>query len=130
MSTRALGYPDVVRGTFRGFAVLFVGGIVQPLISQLFEPLGYVWLLVVALTAFGVAAVAATPKGTPASEWRQGPIAAVGSYFLILPLVLAGAGELPVLQLLLTTTVAVLAGVAVGLARTNFYASRDASAAV
>lgn len=129
MSPRALGYSDVIRGAFRGFGVLFVGGIVHPLVAQVFEPLGYLWLLLVALAAFVVAAVTATPRDTPVKAWRQAPIAAVGSYFMILPLVRAGSGELPLMQLLLTTIVAVLVGIAVGLARTGFYASRPASAA-
>ncbi|KRB76088.1 hypothetical protein ASE01_13740 [Nocardioides sp. Root190] len=128
MSTRALGYAAVIRGAFRGFGVLLVGGLVHPAVMQLAEPLGYVWLLLVALVAFGAAAVAATPPGTPVSAWRQAPAAAVGSYFLIVPLVRAGAGELPLVQLLLTTVTAVLVGVAVGLARTSFEASRASSA--
>lgn len=124
MSNRALGYAAVIRGAFRGFGVLLVGGLVHPAVAQLLEPLGYAWLLLVALLAFGVAAVAATPRGTPVTAWRQAPVAAVGSYFLILPLVRAGAGELPLVQLGLTTVTAVLVGVAVGLARVSFEASR------
>lgn len=53
-------------------------------------------------------------------------MAAVGSYFLILPLVRLGSGELPLVQLLLTTITAVLVGVAIGLARTSFHAARAA----
>lgn len=128
MSPRALGYADVIRGAFRGFGVLLIGGLVHPLVAQLLEPLGYVWLPLVAVLAFGVAAVAATPKGTPVTAWRQAPIAAIGSYLMILPLVRAGSGELPLMQLLLTTVIAILAGVAVGLARTGFEASRATSA--
>lgn len=128
MSTRALAYADVIRGAFRGFGVLFVGGMVHPLVLQLSEPLGFVWLLLVAVLAFGVAAVTATPTGTPVSAWRQAPVAAVVSYVLILPLVRAGSGELPLVQLGLTTVTAVLVGVAVGLARTSFDASRAARA--
>ncbi|MFC7506091.1 hypothetical protein ACOACQ_12835 [Nocardioides sp. CPCC 206347] len=128
MSTRALGYAAVIRGAFRGFGILLVGGLVHPAVAQFVEPLGYVWLPLVAVVAFVVAAVAATPRGTPVLAWRQAPVAAVGSYFMIIPLVRAGAGELPLLQLFLTTVVAVLAGVAVGLARTGFDASRTASA--
>lgn len=116
----------VLRGVFRGFGVLFVGGIVHPLVTQLADPLGYVWLLLVALVAFGLAAVTATPADTPVSAWRQAPLATVGGYLLILPLVRLGSGQLPWLQLLLTTLTAVLVGVAVGLARTSFYASRSA----
>lgn len=124
MSTHVLGYPAVVRGAFRGFGVLFVGGLVHPVVARLVEPLGYVWLLLVALVAFGVAAVAATPHGTPVPAWRQAPVAAVGSYLLIVPLVQVGAGELPLVQVVLTTLTALLVGVAVGLARTGFDASR------
>ncbi|WP_051485454.1 hypothetical protein [Nocardioides sp. J54] len=129
MSTRALGYAAVIRGAFRGFGVLLVGGLVHPVVAQVVEPLGYAWLPLVAVLAFGVAAVAATPAGTPVSAWRQAPVAAVGSYVLILPLVRAGSGELPLVQLLLTTLTAVLVGVAIGLARTSFEASRAASPA-
>lgn len=130
MSTRALGYAAVIRGAFRGFGVLFVGALVHPLIAQLLEPLGYVWLLVVALAAFGVAAVTATPRGTPVKAWRQAPVAAMISYFMMVPLVQMSAGELPMMQLLLTTVTAVLVGTAVGLARTAFEASRTSDAAI
>lgn len=126
MSNRALGYAAVIRGAFRGFGVLLVGGLLHPAVAQTVEPLGYAWLLVVAVVAFAVAAVAATPAGTPVSAWRQAPVAAVGSYFLILPLVRLGSGELPLVQLLLTTITAVLVGVAIGLARTSFHAARAA----
>jgi hypothetical protein len=129
MSTRASGYADVIRGAFRGFGVLFVGGMVHPLVLQLLEPLGFVWLLLVAVVAFGVAAVTATPVGTPVSAWRQAPIAAVASYLLIIPLVRVGSGELPPLQLGLTTLTAILTGVVIGLARTSFDASRAPRAA-
>lgn len=65
MSNRALGYAAVIRGAFRGFGVLLVGGLLHPAVAQTVEPLGYAWLLVVAVVAFAVAAVAATPAGTP-----------------------------------------------------------------
>lgn len=122
MSSRAVAYADVVRGASRGFGVLFVGGLVHPAVARLAEPLGYVWLPLVAVVAFGTAAVAATPTGTPVSAWRQAPIAAVGSYLLIVPLVRAGAGELPLLQLVLTAGTAVVVGAVVGLARTSYAA--------
>ena len=94
-----LRHTAVIRGIFRGFAVLFVGGTVQPLVGQLSTTLAYAWLPLVAVVAFAAAAVVATPPETPTAGWRQGPLAAVGSYLLILPLVRLGAGELPVLQL-------------------------------
>ena len=122
-----LKHTAVIRGIFRGFAVLFVGGMIQPLIAQLSSVVAYAWLPIVAVVAFGAAAVLATPPGTPTDGWRQGPLAAVGSYLMVLPLVRLGAGELPVLQLALTTATAVLTGTAVGLARTHFYATRAAN---
>jgi hypothetical protein len=119
----ALGYAAVIRGASRGFGVLLIGGLLQPVAAQV-EALAYVWLVAVAVAAFVVAGVTATPAGTPLDAWRQAPIAAVGGYGLIVPLVIVGAGELPVLQAVLTTTTAVLVGAVVGLARTRFDASR------
>lgn len=127
MGQEPLGHAVVIRGIFRGFAVLFIGGMVQPLIGQLSTIVAFAWLPLVAVLAFVAAAVVATPPETPTDGWRQGPLAAVGSYLMILPLVRIGSGELPVLQLALTTATAVLTGTAVGLARTHFFASRVAS---
>ncbi len=122
----ALAHTAVIRGAFRGFAVLFVGGMLQPLVGQLSSVLAYAWLPLVAIVAFIVAAALATPSGTPTDGWRQAPVAAVASYLLIVPLVRIGAGELPIVQLVLTTVTAVLCGTAVGLARTHFFAARAA----
>jgi hypothetical protein len=124
MSTdNPLGFAAVVRGASRGFGVLLVGGLLQPLAAQL-TLLAYVWLVAVAIVAFAVAAVAATPAGTPPDGWRQAPAAAVGGYLMITPLVVLGAGGIPVLQAFLTTATAVVVGAVVGLARTRFDASR------
>jgi len=118
-----LGYAAVVRGASRGFGVLLIGGLLQPLAGQV-AFLAYLWLVAVAIAGFVVAAVTATPAGTPPDAWRQAPVAAVAGYALIVPLVVLGAGELPVLQALLTTSTAVVVGAVVGLARTRFEASR------
>lgn len=118
-----LGFAAVVRGASRGFGVLLVGGLLQPIAAQV-ALLAYAWLAAVAVAAFAVAAVTATPVGTPVDAWRQAPIAAVGGYGMIVPLVVLGAGELPVLQAVLTTTTAVVVGAVVGLARTRFDAAR------
>lgn len=124
MSTdNPLGFAAVVRGASRGFGVLLVGGLLQPLAAQVML-LAYVWLVAVAIAAFVVAAVTATPTGTPLDAWRQAPVAALGSYLMITPLVVLGAGEIPVLQAVLTTATAVVVGAVVGLARTRFEASR------
>jgi hypothetical protein len=124
MSTdNPLGFAAVVRGASRGFGVLLVGGLLQPLAAQV-TLLAYVWLVAVAVAAFVVAAVAATPTGTPLDAWRQAPAAAVGGYLMITPLVVLGAGEIPMLQAFLTTATAIAVGAVVGLARTRFEASR------
>lgn len=118
-----LGYTAVVRGASRGFGVLLIGGLLQP-VATMVPFLGYAWLVVVAVAAFVVAGVTATPAGTSLDGWRQAPVAAVGGYGLIVPLVVLGAGQLPIAQALLTTTTAVTVGAAVGLVRTRFDASR------
>ena len=84
------------------------------------------WLVLVAILAFAVAAAIATPRGTPVKAWRQAPIAAVGSYALIVPLVRLGAGQLPLLQLALTTTTAIVIGALVGIGRTTWFEAREA----
>jgi hypothetical protein len=124
-SDRATGFAAVMRGASRGFGVLLIGGLLQPMAAMV-PFLAYLWLVGVAVVAFVVAAVTATPLGTPLDAWRQGPIAAVGGYALIVPLVIYGAGELPVLQAVLTTATAVVIGATVALARTRFDASRAA----
>lgn len=115
---------SVVKGASRGFGVLLIGGLLQPLTAMLWAPLAYVWLLAVAIAAFLTASVVATPPHTPPSGWRQGPYAALGSYALIIPLVVVGSGELPVLQLVLTTSTAIVLGAITAVTRTRFYAQR------
>lgn len=118
MSDGALGSAAVLRGAFRGFGVLLVGGLVEPVPARFLGVVAVGWLPLVAVVAFAVAGIVATPPGTPAGSWRQAPVAAVVSYALILPLVQIGAGRIPIVQLGLTTTTAVLVGVLVGLVRT------------
>ncbi|MCW2816073.1 MAG: hypothetical protein JWN84_3528 [Nocardioides sp.] len=123
MSARTEAYPAVVRGASKCFFVLLVGGLVHPAVSVIWSPLGFVWLLLVAVVAFVWGSVAATPAGTPVEGWRRAPVAAVIGYALIVPLVITAAGELPLLQAVLTVATAVVVGAVVGLARTHYYAS-------
>lgn len=112
------GGPDlvlVVAGASRGFTVLLLGGVVQPWVGVLWQPLGYVWLLVVAVGAFAWAARPRTVSGTPPAVQRidrivVGVAAALGSYALVLPLVLAASGTVPWVQVVLTSVTAVLVG--------------------
>lgn len=111
--------PLVVAGASRGFSVLLVGGVVQPWVAHLVPPLGYVWLLLVAIAAFAWAALPRTVSGTAPSANRldraaTGTAAALGSYALVLPLVLSVAPGVPWVQLLLTSLTALVVGVLVG----------------
>ncbi|MEN8674044.1 hypothetical protein [Nocardioides sp.] len=109
--------PVMLRGGSRGFTVLLLGGVVQPLVGVLSAPLGYVWLLLVALAAFVVAARTALPAGSAQEAWPNGPGAASISYALVLPLVLSVSETFPLLQIVLTSTTALVVGTAVGLLR-------------
>ncbi len=119
--------PLVVAGASRGFSVLLVGGVVQPWVGHLLPALGYVWLLLVAVAAFAWAARPRAVSATPPSELRSeralvGTTAALGSYALVLPLVLSVADAVPVAQVALTSltalTVGALAGALLPVART------------
>lgn len=98
-----------VKGASRGFTVLLVGGVVQPWVGHLLPPLGYVWLAMVAVAAF---VVAAHPWRGPSSTPATAVVAALGSYLLVLPLVLSGAGGVPAEQLAGTAGTAVVVALA------------------
>ncbi|MCX6400678.1 MAG: hypothetical protein NTX33_12215 [Propionibacteriales bacterium] len=112
------GGPDlvlVVGGASRGFTVLLLGGVVQPWVGVLWQPLGYVWLLVVAVVAFAWAAWPRSVSGTLPPVRRLdrvvgGMAAALGAYALVLPLVLAVSGTVPWLQVALTSVTAAVVG--------------------
>jgi hypothetical protein len=95
-----------VRGASHGFTVLLVGGIVQPWVGFLLPPVGFVWLALVALAAFLVAALGA---GGAAATSPTAVVAALGAYGLVLPLV-AAAGALDVTQVGGTIAIAVAIG--------------------
>lgn len=108
-----------VAGASRGFTVLLLGGVVQPWVATLVPPLGYVWLAVVAVAAFAVAAIPRAARGVRPSPQRfdramVGTWAALGSYALVLPLVLSVADGVPVVQIACTTLLAVTVGSLVG----------------
>lgn len=111
-STLGLDVVVVVRGASRGFTVLLLGGVVQPWIGTLVPPLGAVWLTLVAVTAF---TWAAWPRGAGWLRPRldrglHGVAAALGSYLLVLPLVLSAAGFIPWIQVAFTAASAVVSG--------------------
>lgn len=112
--------PLIVRGASRGFTVLLVGGVVQPWVGVLLPVLGYVWLALVAVIAFGWAAwPRGGGSGVEVSAQRAdrvvvGVASALLSYALVVPLVLSAAGRVPGDQLLFTTATACLVGALVG----------------
>lgn len=100
-----------VRGASRGFTVLLLGGLVQPIATAYLPVIGVVWLPLTALAAF---VVAAWRPGNSAIPWRYGALAAIGAYLLIVPLVLLQpAGRSPV-QLGATAAVAFAVGATAG----------------
>lgn len=103
----------IVKGASRGFTVLLLGGVVQPWVGTLLPPLGFVWLALVAVAGFLVAARTPDLAPYPARFDRAvvGAGAAFGSYALVLPLVTsASAGPLPWVQLVCTSLTAILVG--------------------
>lgn len=98
---------SVIRGGGRAFTILLFGGAVQPLVGAALPALGYVWLLIVALLAFGVAGRTASAGGEGAAA--RGATAALLGYSLVLPVVVM-AGAFDLLQVAITTSIAVVVG--------------------
>lgn len=105
--------PALVRGGSRGFTVLLLGGVVQPWVTKVLPVLGYWWLALVAVIAFGVAATGAV-RGASASRLHptQGALAALGSYLLVVPVVLHVAGFVPWGQVVSTAALGLVVGAA------------------
>lgn len=99
----------IMRGAFRGFGVLLIGALLQPIVGTLLPPLGAIWLVLVAVVAFVSAAWIAT---TPDGGARSGVCAALGAYGFMLPIVLMGAGgRVDIIQVVATSATACLVGV-------------------
>lgn len=108
-SAQPAGRSLVVRGASRGFTVLLLGGMVQPLVAMLLPPVGYVWLVVVAVVAFAWSARIAT--SAPGSTLVDAVSAAMGAYLLVAPVVVMLTGQLLPQQILGTSfTALVVAG--------------------
>ncbi|HWD05783.1 MAG TPA: hypothetical protein VG674_25375 [Amycolatopsis sp.] len=103
----------LIRGCSRGFTVLVLGGLLAPLAGRL-PVIGPCWLSAVAVAAFAVGGVRVGGSEHPVV---QGIVAAVSSYLLVLPLVLAGGGGAAGLGWIgLTAAVALAVGAAAGFA--------------
>lgn len=96
----------VVRGASRGFTVLLLGGVVQPLVSTVLPQLGYVWPAVVAVVAFAWSAwIASTPT---AAMLVDAVSAAMGGYLLVTPVVVMLTGALDPAQIAGTSLTALV----------------------
>lgn len=103
----------LVRAGSRGFTVLLLGGVVQPWVLKVAPLLGYWWLMMVAVVAFCIAATSAVRRASVARlHPAQGALAALGSYLLIVPVVLHVAGFVPWGQIASTCAVALTVGFA------------------
>lgn len=101
----------VARGASTGFTVLFVGGLLQPVVGHLVPPLGLGWLIAVAVIAF---AWSGGYIGAALSPAAQGAAAAVAGYVLVLPLVVMAARGFDFGQIGATAALAVVVGGASG----------------
>ncbi|WP_214366572.1 hypothetical protein [Pseudonocardia sp. H11422] len=82
--------PTAVRAASTGFTILLLGGLLTPIAATYLPVIGRFWLLVTAVVAF---AVAGRRIGTAAVPALHGACAALGSYILVLPLVLWMPGQ-------------------------------------
>ena len=115
---------QVVRGASRGFSVFFIGGLAQPIVQLRAPALAYWWLALVAVAAFAVAAWRACRPAAARTNLWQGSFAAVGSYFLVLPLVLAAGHGYPFVQIASTSAIGVVVGLLVRFVRLRVSSSR------
>ena len=102
--------PAAVRAASTGFTVLLLGGLLAPLAASLVPVVGQFALAIVAAAGF---VVAGRGIGNARSTVLHGACAAVGSYLLVLPLVLwssSTAGGVDVTQVVATAGTAVVVG--------------------
>lgn len=102
-----------VCGMSTGFGVLVTGALLQP-IANAVPALGANFLLVTAIVGF---AIAGSRIGNARRPGPHGAAAAVGSYLLILPLVLASSAGIDPSQIGATGGVAVAVGATAGFCR-------------
>ncbi|MCF7550735.1 hypothetical protein [Pseudonocardia sp. WMMC193] len=108
-ATGPIDGPAAVRAASAGFTVLLLGGLAAPIAAQFLPVVGQFWLSIVAVAAF---VVAGWRIGDARNAALHGACAALGSYVLVLPLVLWTAGLAAVGwgQIVGTAAVAVVVG--------------------
>ncbi|MEU0797600.1 hypothetical protein ABZ342_46690 [Amycolatopsis sp. NPDC005961] len=102
IDTKACG-----RGIWRGFAVLVIGALLQPVAAAVAPPVGAVFLLITAVAAFGFAGFRTGDTHRPI---LQGAVTALGSYVLVLPLSFLTSALVGPQQVPATAAVAVAVG--------------------
>ncbi|MFE6610931.1 hypothetical protein [Amycolatopsis sp. NPDC057786] len=100
-------------GIWRGFAVLVIGALLQPVAAAVAPVVGASFLLITAVVAF---AIAGFRTGGATSPILHGAVTAVGSYVLVLPLVFLTSVPVGPQQVLATAGLGVAAGGLAGLA--------------
>ncbi|MCW2855516.1 MAG: hypothetical protein JWR52_1131 [Marmoricola sp.] len=120
MNTNEFDIPLLSRGAWRGFCVLLLGGMVQPFVEMASRPLGFWWLAIVAIAAFAFAAGSAVKPGRSQHRF-QGAVAALASYFLVVPLVVLGTHVVDMIQMSCTTALAAVVGAAVSVFRSGIH---------
>lgn len=97
----------VARGSSHGFTVLVLGGLASPALGTVAPQVGSLALAATAIAAFVLAGLRGGRAGLPA---MQGALAALGSYVLVLPLVLFHPAGRDPLQIALTAACALMIG--------------------
>ncbi|WP_290059706.1 hypothetical protein [Amycolatopsis solani] len=108
IDTKACG-----RGIWRGFVILVIGALLQPIAAAVAPAVGASFLLITAVVAFTFAGFRTGDADRPI---LQGAVTAAGSYVFVLPLTFVASGAVEPQQVLATAAVAVAVGGLAGFA--------------
>ncbi|WP_200958991.1 hypothetical protein [Nocardioides sp. Root190] len=103
--------PNAVRGASTGFSILLIGGFLAPMLTLVSTLTAGIWLALVAIVAFAIAARRSQRAGIPA---LHGIFAALLSYALVLPLLLPFEQGRDLQQIAQTALTAVIVGAITG----------------
>lgn len=103
--------PNAARGASVGFTILVLGGLASPALGFVAPLAGSLALMVTAVAAFAVAGMKVGSAGNPP---LQGAMTALGSYVLVLPLVLFHQAGRDPMQVAVTAACALVIGAATG----------------
>jgi hypothetical protein len=112
----------VARAVSTGFMILVFGGLIQPIVSTYVPPLGVIWLILVAVVAFGSAG-ARVGMNAP-NPPLHGAGAAVISFVLVVPLMFL-QGTFDPLYCVYTFVAAVVVGGAAGILAARWKSTKN-----